>query len=88
MAGSSSCLRLSWFITLTTTNEQGEGHNQKADHVVNEQPKIDGRGTGLLCLGEGAVVLSVQGNEHVGEIDAARLTPSGGMTDADRHVCL
>jgi hypothetical protein len=61
-------------------HEQRESHKQEADHIIYEQPEIDGGLAGLSRLRERVVVLPVQGDEHVGEIDAAGDHSERGMT--------
>ena len=45
-------------------HEQHNGHDQKADHVIDEQPKIDGRRPGLLGRRERRIVSGVERDEH------------------------
>src|SRR5262249_37944569 len=56
-----------------------EGDDQEADHIVDEQPDIHGRGAGLPGCGERSVVLAVQRDEDAAEVDSAGTTPIGGV---------
>ena len=79
-AGASSAGAFGFFTELIGFNhaEDGSGDDQEADHSVDEQTNIQGNGTG--CLGGCQVGVTFcrsglcavfQGNEQVGEINAA-----------------
>src|SRR5262249_54746579 len=52
-------------------HEQHEGDDQEADHIVDEQTDIHGRGAGLRGWGERSVVLAVQRDEDAAEVASA-----------------
>src|SRR6187551_3368422 len=51
-------------------HEQDEGHDQEADHIVDEEADIHGRRAGLPRRGERIVVLTFERDEDAREIDA------------------
>src|SRR6478752_9033650 len=59
-------------------HEQDENHDHEADHIVDEQADIHGRGAGVSGHSERVVMFAVQRNEDAAEINAAG-------DDADRR---
>jgi hypothetical protein len=76
LCGSSSCLRAKLVHGLDR-HEQDEGHDQEADHIVDEQPDVHGGGAGLPRRRER--MLAGQRMKMLLKSTPPVMTPIGGM---------